>query len=183
MVTLYFVRHGETQANVDGILTGTLETDLTQKGRDDAKALAGKLPKKFDVCICSPLRRTWQTLLAIKGDVKFLIDERITEICSGEWQGRKKSELPVEEYTLYKKGLLNPPKGEKLDDVNKRILDFLTDIFSKFRNNEKILVVTHNGLMRQLKRMFDFNQDAAEPKNLEVFEVNFKMFEKLKKCS
>ena len=31
MATLFFIRHGETEANVDGILTGTLETNLTKK--------------------------------------------------------------------------------------------------------------------------------------------------------
>ena len=39
MPKLYFIRHGQTNANVDGVLTGRMETDLTQKGIDDAKKL------------------------------------------------------------------------------------------------------------------------------------------------
>ena len=32
MAKLFFIRHGQTEANVKGILTGRLETNLTQKG-------------------------------------------------------------------------------------------------------------------------------------------------------
>ena len=176
MVELYFIRHGETEANVNGILTGTLETNLTEKGLQEAKAMSGKLSQSFDVYICSPLKRTWQTLQAIKGNVDFEIDERVTEVCSGDWQGKRKDGLPKEEYTLYKQGLFNPPNGEKLEDVNNRILDFLKDMFSKYKKDEKILIVTHNAFMRQLKRMFVSNNKAEEPKNLEIFKVDFKMF-------
>ena len=176
MVTLYFIRHGETEANVAGILTGTLETNLTERGVQEAKALSKKLTQHFDAYICSPLKRTWQTLHAIKGEVDFTIDKRVTEVYSGDWQGRKKTALPQEEYALYKKGLFDAPNGEALENVNNRALDFLTDMFSKYTKNEKILIVTHNAFMRQLKRLLVPNSDATEPKNLEIFKVDYKMF-------
>ena len=37
MPRLFFIRHGQTEANVKGIMTGTIETNLTQKGIEDAK--------------------------------------------------------------------------------------------------------------------------------------------------
>ena len=40
MPQLFFIRHGQTEANVNGILTGTLETNLTQNGIEDAKKLS-----------------------------------------------------------------------------------------------------------------------------------------------
>ena len=179
MPQLYFIRHGQTEANVKGILTGRLETNLTQKGIDDAATLSKELKEDFDYYYCSPLTRTHQTLRAIKGDVDFIIDERITEVSSGDWQGKLKSELPEEEYDLYKKGLLNPPNGESLKDVDKRAKSFLEDMFSKYKDDEKILIVTHNAFMRNLKRMFIDKDKVSEPKNLEIFMVNDEMYKSL----
>ena len=179
MPQLFFIRHGQTEANVKGILTGRLETNLTQKGIDDAVALSKELTEEFDYYYCSPLTRTHQTLRAIKGDVDFIIDERITEVSSGDWQGKLKSELPEVEYDLYKKGQLNPPNGESLEDVDKRIILFLEDMFSKYKSDEKILVVTHNAFMRNLKRMFIDKDKVSEPKNLEIFVVNDEMYKQL----
>ena len=144
MAKLFFIRHGQTEANVKGILTGRLETNLTQKGIDDAIALSKELTEEFDYYYCSPLTRTHQTLKAIQGDVEFIIDERIKEVSSGDWQGKLKSELPETEYDLYKKGRYNPPNGESLEDVDKRMKSFLEDMFSKYKADEKILIVTHN---------------------------------------
>ena len=179
MPQLYFIRHGQTEANVKGILTGRLETNLTQKGIDDAIELSKELTEDFDYYYCSPLTRTHQTLKAIKGDVEYIVDERITEVSSGDWQGKLKSELPEVEYDLYKKGLLNPPNGESLEDVDKRIKSFLKDMFAKYKAEERILVVTHNAFMRNLKRMFIDKDKVSEPKNLEIFTVNDEMYKKL----
>ena len=181
MPQLFFIRHGQTEANVKGILTGRLETNLTQKGIDDAIALSKELTEEFDYYYCSPLTRTHQTLRAIKGDVDFIIDERITEVSSGDWQGKLKSELPEVEYDLYKKGQINPPNGESLEDVDKRIISFLEDMFSKYKSDEKILVVTHNAFMRNLKRMFIDKDKVSEPKNLEIFVVNNEMYKELER--
>lgn len=176
MPKLYFIRHGQTEANVKGVLTGTLETNLTQKGIDDAKALANSLTEDFDYYYCSPLTRTHETLKAIKGDVDFIIDKRIIEVSSGDWQGLYKNELPEPEYSLYKKGKMDPPNGESLANVEKRAKSFLEDMFSKYGKDEKVLVVTHNAFMRTLKRLFIDKNKVEEPKNLEIFMVNDDMY-------
>ncbi len=181
MPTLYFIRHGQTEANVEGVLTGTLETKLTQKGIDDAKALASNLTEDFDYYYCSPLTRTHQTLKVIKGDVDFIIDKRIIEVSSGDWQGLYKNELPEPEYSLYKKGQIDPPNGESLKDVEKRARDFLQDMFSKYGDDDKLLIVTHNAFMRTLKRIFIDKSKVEEPKNLEIFVVDEEMYDKLNK--
>ena len=177
MPKVYFIRHGQTEANVKGILTGRMETNLTQKGIDDAKEVGKTLKEKFDYYYCSPLNRTHQTLKAIVGDVDFIIDDRITEVYSGDWQGKLKTDLPEKEYDLYKNGILTPPNGESLTEVDQRIILFLDDIFDKYSNDDKILVITHNAFMRNLKRLF--SQDGKEPKNLEIFIVDNDMYNEL----
>lgn len=179
MPQLFFIRHGQTEANVNGILTGILETDLTQKGIEDAKKLSQELTEDFDYYYCSPLKRTHQTLKAIKGDVNFIVDERIIEVSTGDWQGKLKTELPETEFNLYKKGLLNPPGGESLQDVDKRIKSFLEDMFKKYKKEDKILIVTHNAFIRSLKRLFIDKEKVEEPKNLEIFEVNDEIYNQI----
>lgn len=181
MPKLFFIRHGQTEANVKGILTGRLETNLTQKGIDDAKALSSNLIEDFDYYYCSPLTRTHQTLKAIKGDVDFIIDKRIIEVSSGDWQGLYKKELPEPEYSLYKKGQIDPPNGESLKDVEKRARDFLQDMFSKYGDKDKLLIITHNAFMRTLKRIFIDKSKVEEPKNLEIFVVDKEMYDRLNK--
>lgn len=180
MPQLFFIRHGQTRANVEGILTGTIETDLTPKGIGEAKKLAIKLTEQFDYYYCSPLKRTHQTLRAIKGNVDFFIDERIIEVSTGDWQGKFKKELPEEEYKLYKKGLLNAPNGESLKDVDERIKSFLSEMFEKYKQQDRILVITHNAFMRSLKRMFLDKDKVSEPKNLEIFRVDDTMYSKIR---
>ena len=176
---LYFIRHGETEMNVKGILTGTLETDITNKGRKEANDLSKQLNINFDAYYCSPLKRTIQTLYEIKGDVNYIVDKRITEIFSGDWQGKRKDELPIKEYSLYKQGKFTPPNGENLKEVDKRILSFLKDMSQLYHKDEKILVVTHNGFIRQLKRLFSNDNTDNSPKNLEIFIVTDKMIKDL----
>ena len=60
---LLFVRHGETQDNVDRILQGQRDTDLTDKGHREAKIMAEKLKSQYiDFLYHSPLKRMVQTV-------------------------------------------------------------------------------------------------------------------------
>ena len=44
LAVLLVVRHGQTQANADGLVLGRAESPLTDLGRRQAAALAGALP-------------------------------------------------------------------------------------------------------------------------------------------
>lgn len=63
MKTVYFVRHGETTANVDRVLAGSrTDTPLTTKGIEQAKITAEALrPINYDLLISSPLIRAHDT--------------------------------------------------------------------------------------------------------------------------
>lgn len=65
---LLFIRHGETQDNIDKILQGWRDTNLTEKGHQEAKILAQKILEediKIDVMYHSPLIRIKQTIAPI----------------------------------------------------------------------------------------------------------------------
>lgn len=180
MVKITFLRHGESIVNVEGIMAGRIDCDLTEKGINQAKELSENKDFKYDIYYCSPLKRTHQTLNAIFGKQEFIIDERLNEVDSGDWQGKLKSELP-EEYILYLNGKFNPPNGEKLEEVDNRTLSFLKDIFNKYTNDEKILAITHNALMRNLRRLFfETEEDSFQPRNLETITITKEQY--MSKC-
>lgn len=59
---LWLVRHGETQANVDGLYSGHAPTPLTERGIQQARSLGDYLQAApFDRVLCSELARTQHT--------------------------------------------------------------------------------------------------------------------------
>lgn len=65
-LNLYFVRHGETQDNIDRILQGWRDTSLTKKGHEEAKVMASQLQEQqLDAIYHSPLIRMKQTIAPI----------------------------------------------------------------------------------------------------------------------
>ena len=57
-VTVYLVRHGETQANREGIMQGQLDTELNAEGLDQARRTAAALDRvRFAAAHSSDLAR------------------------------------------------------------------------------------------------------------------------------
>lgn len=66
---LLFVRHGETQDNIDRILQGLRDTSLTEEGHEEAQILAEKLRgHQIHAIYHSPLTRILQTIQPILSD-------------------------------------------------------------------------------------------------------------------
>ncbi|KAJ9602307.1 hypothetical protein H2200_013162 [Cladophialophora chaetospira] len=86
-----FVRHGETQDNIDRILQGLRDTSLTDKGLREAGVLAEKLQdQRVDAVYHSPLIRMVQTIqpiLAHRSDVTVQADSDLTGQALGELEG------------------------------------------------------------------------------------------------
>ena len=65
-VTFYLVRHGESEANVARRFAGRTDSPMTERGREQAKAVAEALAKiHFDRIVSSPLSRCRDTALVI----------------------------------------------------------------------------------------------------------------------
>lgn len=167
MLNLMFIRHAETQLNKEGIFTGRTDCNITKEGFERAKEVLKEDEKNFDYIYCSPLKRTKQTLDAILPGSTPIIDERITEISIGEWEGKKKTSFDKTLVALYRIGQYTPPKAETTSQVDKRVCNFIESLFSTYKNNERILIVTHNGVMRSIKRNFVKSYDNIMSQNLE----------------
>src|SRR5262245_64740266 len=59
---LLLVRHGATQLTAENRFSGAVGVDLSDEGRNQVKALAGRLRRdKIAAIYCSPLSRTVET--------------------------------------------------------------------------------------------------------------------------
>ena len=154
-VMLELLRHGETTTNADNLVTGSLDADLTDRGRRQALAAGDAIRGSFDVAFDSGMARSRLTLrlaLGAAGTVSppTLSDCRLAERCLGSLEG-----LPAEPVPAYDRGDLAwaPPGGETYLDVAARVLSFLCDVGQVARDAGRplrVLVCSHMGPMRIL---------------------------------
>ena len=66
---LWLIRHGETQANIDGLYSGHAPTPLTARGIEQAQNLHTLLHGvSFDLVLCSELERAQHTARRVLSD-------------------------------------------------------------------------------------------------------------------
>ena len=154
---IYVIRHGETDANKQGILQGRTNTPVNESGIKLAK-LTGKAMKGivFDVCFSSPLERAMQTakiVLKESGNyTPIFTDARIIEFSMGLYEGKSVKDTDPELSAIMKQYIDNPldmppfPEGENVRMVMKRTQKFLYELSKKDYNN--VLVSTHGCALR-----------------------------------
>lgn len=147
---LYVVRHGQTDQNVLGLVQGDTESDLTEKGREEAKALQELVESlNVDVVVSSPLRRALDTAKLITNDKKeIIVDERLIERDFGLSEGKPVDEELTVKYWNFK---LNTDinQVEKVQDLMFRITEFIEDMRNKYED-KKVLVVAHSAILRAI---------------------------------
>jgi broad specificity phosphatase PhoE len=159
--TIYFIRHGESEANKAGVCGGVLDSALTIKGIDQAKK-AGKLINKkginFDVILSSPLQRAHFTAKLIaqysNHDPKLieLVDD-LRERNFGKLEGKnlvKTTKISGEFYLANPRSIDHIKGVEKLADIHQRAERFLD--FIKQRPEQTILLVSHGAFARSLMK-------------------------------
>lgn len=98
MTKIYLIRHGQTVFNEQGVISGQIETDLTELGRRQALEGALKLKNEgvhFDVILCSPLKRAKETAEIIASVLKapIVFDADLQEFNNGVYEGTKVEDL------------------------------------------------------------------------------------------
>lgn len=181
-MTLYFIRHAKTFMNSLGLWSGRTNCSITPEGAEKARELFSFTSDEFDHFYCSPLHRTKQTLEAILEEpVEPRIDARIIERDFGEWEGRPYSILTSEETQMYIDGKIQPPNGETFQQVKDRVIDFVTEMFSKYRGNEKILICSHATVCRMVRDVFLPNMEKKPIGNAQLIEVTESDFNDFKR--
>ncbi len=159
MTEFIVVRHGETEANLQGILQGQFDTELNPLGIRQAELVAERLKKEhFDLIFSSDLSRTMNTarLIAEPHHLPIQPLHALREWNLGELQGRKCEELKqqysaVMEAFASEIGDVIVPGGESRVDFYQRVADCLDEMPERFAG-KKILLVTHGGVLKAIFR-------------------------------
>ncbi|MBU5425599.1 histidine phosphatase family protein [Tissierella pigra] len=145
---IYITRHGETQWNKEGRMQGWKNSNLTEKGIEDAKKLGERLKDvQFDYIYSSPLERAVDTAKYIKEDEEIILMDSLKEMGFGKWEGMEHTTIeelyPIEHFNFWNKPhLYNSIEGESFDELFKRVKDVLTKIVDN-KEAENILIVSH----------------------------------------
>jgi len=169
-VTIYFVRHGQTEWNAERRFQGQLDVPLNDTGRLQAArngaALATLIPDPGGIdFVSSPLGRAMETMEIVRralalDPADYRTDTRLREIHAGAHQGYLLHEIFGEgaahaaAYSADPWNFLHPG-GESYAMLSARVRDWLGEVRSD------TVVTAHGGVMRCLRRHVE-GQDTAE---------------------
>ncbi len=157
MARIILVRHGETTWNVEGRYQGQQDTPLSERGIAQGKCAAGALAEiHLDACISSPLSRAYDTckFSADEHELPVIVDERLTEINHGKWEGIHADEIEreyPEEFHLWHTHpeKVQMPGGENLEDVRSRVRAAFDEIAKNYAD-KTVLVVAHDAVNKAI---------------------------------
>lgn len=187
MTTLFLLRHGETYANQQGYLQGTMDnslTALTSRGRQAVEQCCPALKKlSIDLVITSPLKRALQTsqIICDHNKIPLRVDRRLAEMSYGKWNGLKVQFLKDKFSQFYdwqardfQSNASQINGGEKASHVHSRIAGFLKDLQND-DSDQVVLVVTHGWIIKQMVLQClstDLNKPLLNPRNLTLTKIN-----------
>lgn len=180
MKKLYYVRHGQTVLNLEYRVCGITESDLTEKGKEQAKetgliiknALADGRIMRIDQVLCSPLKRTVETAKYIceAAGLSYKIDQRLIEQNFGKYEAQKRTPQFEQLKACFAQDFGG---GESTLKVCQRVYNFLDEI----KKDDKIyLIVAHGGLSRAFNSYFNnlSNEEYGKflPENGSILEFD-----------
>ncbi len=152
--SFYFIRHGQTDWNVENRLQGQLDIPLNAIGREQAMALQDAV-SKLDITqiYYSPLSRTHETMETACKYVPEIGRTPVTSLMErnfGEWQG-----IIWDEHAVSKYRNAVPVHGETEEEYFDRVIACANDIL--LSNEGQVLIVAHGGVFWSLCRAADID--------------------------
>jgi len=176
-VTLYFVRHGETDWNRAQRYQGHRDIPINATGRAQAKRnglrLAGLLGPRAAALdyVASPLMRASETMQILRAEMgleasHFRTDDRLKEINYGSWEGQAWDEMAALDaagFQARQADLWNwqPAGGESYRMLAERVAAWLAEVAAD------TVVVAHGGVSRALRALL-LGLSAQEVMRLKV---------------
>ena len=176
-VTLYYVRHGETDWNRAQRYQGQRDIPINATGRSQAKAngrlLAAALgddAAHLDY-VASPLKRASETMEILRAELgldrrAYRTDDRLMEINYGSWEGQPWADMAVRDaagYAARQADVWNwrPQSGESYQMLAERVGAWVAEVAGD------TVVVAHGGVSRVLRAIL-FGLSAPQVMRLEV---------------
>ncbi len=157
MKKIYLLRHGQSEGNNTGIIQGTVDTKLTEKGKEQARLSAKRLKDaKIDKIYCSELSRAKDTADIIGQELGVEVEAvpEFYELSFGIWEGMDFEEVKSqhkEDFELWKKSphLFKKDGFEGIEAGKERMLRGFERI-KKEDGVENILIVSHGSSIKSL---------------------------------
>ena len=145
---IWFMRHGESEANLAGLWTGQLDVPLTEKGRAQAVA-AGRIFEgiKFDRIYSSDLSRARETAELAIPDCRYETSVLLREMDVGSVAGKPASVMTPEERLAIRRDGFAKYGGESMEEFKARVLAFKELLEGE--ECENIAVFSHSGWIRR----------------------------------
>jgi 2,3-bisphosphoglycerate-dependent phosphoglycerate mutase len=170
MNNLIFLRHGQSQWNLENRFTGWKDVPLTEKGIEEAKN-AGQLMKKnqieIDIIFSSVLKRANKTaelsinemgLLHLWNDNELIMtkNKNLNERDYGDLVGLNKKETAEkfgeDQVHIWRRSYdVPPPNGESLENVVSRVKPYFEEFIKpEIKRGMNVLIVAHGNSLRAL---------------------------------
>ncbi len=179
VTTLYLIRHGETDWNVEGRLQGTMDIDLNDNGRAQAARNGRRLAEAFAEAgisdtgfdwVASPLKRARDTMEILRREMGldpagYRPESILREVSFGDWEGQTLPEVKVsdpEGHAARKvdKWSYVPANGESYQMLSERIRPWLCGL------SRDTVCVAHGGITRVVRGMLEDIPSTAIPVEL-----------------
>ena len=158
--SFYFIRHGQTDSNLNHIVMGCLDAPLNETGREQARN-AAELLKTYPVqyIVSSPLTRALETATIIAGTLQkpITIIDSFHECNWGVMQGQKDNDAFYAEWLNGK----TPEGAESISVPDKRVKSALLQALEL---PSSVLIVAHGDVYESIKRILA-QPDSAPIKN------------------
>ncbi len=169
---LYFVRHGQSEANVQMIISNRdLPHPLTELGHRQAEALAQSLADvPLAAIYSSPIRRALQTaqIVAASKSLPIEIAEALREPDCGIMEGRgddaawAEHDRVMADWLVQRKFDSRIEGGESFHDLRARFVPFVERLVAEHGSTDhNLLLVTHGSLLYLMLPLVLTNIDAA----------------------
>jgi broad specificity phosphatase PhoE len=154
-LTLYFLRHGQTECSLNNFFCGSVDPELTPDGVEMAKAFdAAYSSIPWQGIFSSPMKRTLATAKPLCDDIGIQPELRdgLKEINYGKWEGKTTETVTQEFHDDYIRWLADPAwnaptGGEMAVAIASRSMQVVTEIQQRYSSGN-VLIVSHKATIR-----------------------------------
>jgi broad specificity phosphatase PhoE len=155
VTTIFLARHGESDWNVEKRFQGHTDRPLTERGRDQAHALADLVAvEKIDAVYTSPLSRARETaeIVAARAGLEPVALPELREVDTGSWSGLSRADVKArfpEGFARWRSGGSGWEDGETYEQMAERVIGALRTI-AEGHPDGRVLVISHGGPIRAI---------------------------------
>jgi broad specificity phosphatase PhoE len=155
VTTIFLARHGESDWNVEKRFQGHSDRPLTERGREQAHALADLVgSEKIDAVYTSPLSRARETaeIVAARAGLEAVALPELREVDTGSWSGLSRADVEArfpEGFARWRSGGSGWEDGESYEEMAERVIGALRKI-AEDHPDGRVLVISHGGPIRAI---------------------------------